>query len=169
MSDQNENSLRKAKDVREMAAEVSRLRSVVNQLLREKQELKEALLVTSELRDMVVRLQERERQFKDALHDTVGAIKIAIGGLEELIEQDVEITPATETKELPLQAGKEDSSVLPPPPGICVVEEGHFRWRPMRLLSDGTIEVDTPAGRLRFVDQFHVEEYFDAHWPLPTK
>jgi len=169
MTTQNVHSLRKAQETREMAAEISRLRSVVSELTREKQELKDALQITPELHDMISQLHERDRQFKDALRKSVGALKTAIASLEDLIEQDVETASSTAPDELSMSTSEYDDSVPPPPLGVHVVKEGHFRWRQMLLLSDGTIEVDTPAGRLRFVDQLHVEEYFDAHWPLPEK
>jgi len=168
MTDQTENSLRKAQEARDMAFEISRLRIVVSKLIREKHEVKEALRATSELHDMISRLHERDRQFKDALHKTAGALRTVIASLEELIGQDVETDPDTMSDKLSVSAGKNEDDGIPAD-GLHVVKEGQFRWRPMRLLSDGTIEIDTPTGRLRFVDQLHAEEYFEAHWPLPEK
>lgn len=150
-----------------MALEISRLRVVVGKLIREKQGLKEALRADSETRATISQLNERDRKFKVALRKTIGALKTTLDSLEELIEQDAEIDRTSVSDALPMPADADVDSLKPAPHGVHVVEEGHFRWRPMRLLSDGTIEVDTPAGRFRFVDQFHVEEYFDAHWPLP--
>jgi len=169
MTDQSGNSLRKAQDAREMAVEISRLRSVVSKLLGEKQELKKELQATSELHDMISRLLEQDRQFRDALRNTLGALKTAIASVEALIDQDPEPAPDGRPEELSVPASEHDEGVDTVPPGVRVVSEGYYRWRQMRQLSDGTIEVDTPAGRLRFVDHLHVEEYFDAHWPIPKK
>lgn len=168
MTDQSEKSLRKSQEEIDMALEISRLRIVVSKLLREKHEMKEAMRATSELHDMILRLHERDRQFKNAFHKTAEALRTVIASLDDLIGQDLETDPDTISKKLSVSAGKTVDNGIPAD-GLHVVKEGQFRWRPMRLLSDGTIEIDTPAGRLRFADQLHAEEYFEAHWPLPEK
>ena len=169
MTDQSRKTIREAQDAREMAAEISRLRSVVSMLLGEKHKLKQELQASSEIHNMISRLHEQDQQFKDALRNTLGVLKTAITNLEGLIDQDPEPVPDRRPRGLSVPASQHDESVDAIPSGLRVVSEGHYRWRQMRQLSDGTIEVDTPAGRLRFVDQLHVDEYFDAHWPISKK
>jgi hypothetical protein len=45
---------------------------------------------------------------------------------------------------------------------LYVVEERLFRGQQARVLSDGTIEVETAEGWMRFEDFDHLEEYLDA-------
>lgn len=54
-------------------------------------------------------------------------------------------------------------------PTLYAVAEHKFRQRKIRILSDGTIEADTPEGALRFEDFDHLEEVFNAKWPSTNK
>lgn len=52
---------------------------------------------------------------------------------------------------------------------LSIVEELQFRDQAVRLLSDGTIEADTPDGALRFEDLGHLEETYKALWPTEAE
>ena len=130
---------RNSQQLNELRLENARLIRVISELALENLQLREALQEAAETFRKTAEKLERSGK-------TEGVAKASEKAELQLVSQeDLEAAPAHEPH---------------------VVEEAHFRFRRICILSDGTIEADTPGGRMRFEDMQHLEEYFDEKWPL---
>lgn len=116
------------------------------------------------LRITVSELSQENARMRMAVDDALTALAIVMGRLEALKSPGFLPSRAFEASDHPKEGcTSERETGLP---NLFVIEERQFREQAVRVLSDGTIEADTPDGRFRFEDLQHLEEVFDTRWPL---
>lgn len=127
------------------------------------QQLNELRLENARLLRVISELALENLQLREALHDAVETFRQTAERLERSGKTE---GGANASEKAELQLASQEDVEAAPPHEPHVVEETHFRFRRICILSDGTIEADTPGGRMCFEDMQHLEEYFDEKWPL---
>lgn len=130
---------------------------------RNSQQLNELRLENARLLRVISELALENLQLREALQEAAETLRQTAGRLERSGRTEGGVKTSEKAE---LQLVSEEDVEAAPPQEPHVVEETHFRFRRICILSDGTIEADTPGGRMRFEDLQHLEEHFDEKWPL---
>ncbi len=108
------------------------------------------------LRKMVTDLTQENLRLKAALSDALGVLNAARSRLEAANTQSIFSEPRKAESSINVNSTAEASP--------SVVGTFPFRNLDIRMLSDGTLEADTPEGPMRFEDIEHLDEVFAARW-----
>lgn len=112
-----------------------------------------------ELRRMVSDLTKENVRLKFALSEGINFLNMA------RLKLEVSMTPRPfrEVLNSSIECNTEDE--FTDTGKLSVIGSFLFRRLEVRMLSDGTLEADTPDGPLRFEDMDHLNEVFASKWP----